>query len=106
LIYSVLHHERFDPGALTWEFPSSGPVSGSNQALPWIIFSRDRQQFFSQFPEWYIRLIVPQMPLRYLVSGGVATRNLSPVWSYGFWKWLEGGLGSNGMFAGFVLERK
>ena len=41
-IYPRLHHERYDPSAPTWEFPSSGPLSGSNQALPWIIFSRDR----------------------------------------------------------------
>jgi SAM-dependent methyltransferase len=105
-IYPLLHHERFDPAAAYWEFPSSGPVSDSNQALPWIIFSRDREQFFNEFPEFYIRLIRPQMALRYLVSGGLATRNLTPGWSYPFWKWLELGLGSNGMFAGIVLERK
>ncbi|MGD0005389.1 MAG: class I SAM-dependent methyltransferase [Anaerolineaceae bacterium] len=104
-IYPRLHHERFDPNAPTWEFPSSGPLSGSNQALPWIIFSRDREQFDSEFPEWQVRQVLPKMPLRYLVSGGLTTRNLVPAWSYGFWKWLEGGFGSNGMFVGIVLER-
>jgi len=107
-IYPLLHHERFDPGAPTWEFRSSGPLSGSNQALPWIIFSRDRQQFASEFPEWHIRQVLPQMPLRYLLSGGLTTRTLSQrgaAWSYDFCKWLEGGFGSNGMFAGIVLER-
>jgi SAM-dependent methyltransferase len=104
-IYPRLHHERYDPSAPTWEFPSSGPLSGSNQALPWIIFSRDRELFAREFPEWDVCQVLPQMPLRYLVSGGLTTRNLAPAWSYGFWKWLEGGFGSSGMFAGIVLER-
>jgi len=105
-IYSCLHHELFDPNAAIWEFPSSGPLSGSNQALPWIIFSRDRGQFAREFPEWHVRQVLPQMPLRYLVSGGLTTRNLVPAWTYGFWKWLERGFGRSGMFAGIVLEHK
>jgi SAM-dependent methyltransferase len=105
-IYPRLHHERFDPTAPTWEFPSSGPLSGSNQALPWIIFSRDRQQFEGEFPQWRVLQMQPQMPLRYLVSGGLTTRNLVPAWSYGLWKWLEGGFSSNGMFAGIVLVKR
>lgn len=104
-IYPRLHHERFDPLAQTWEFSTSGPLSGSNQALPWIIFVRDRAVFEREFPEWRIVEIRPIMPLRYLVSGGLSTRNLLPSWSYGFWKWAEGALKFGAMFACITLER-
>ena len=104
-VYPRLHHEPFDPSAKVWEFSTSGPVSGSNQALPWIIFERDRAVFEREFPEWRIVEIQPIMPLRYLVSGGLTTRNLFPGWSYGFWKWVEGGLPFAAMFAFIALER-
>jgi SAM-dependent methyltransferase len=104
-VYPRFHHERFDPLSPTWEFSTSGPLSGSNQALPWIIFVRDRAAFEREFPEWRIVEIQPVMPLRYLVSGGLTTRSLMPAWSFGFWKWLEGAVQSAGMFACITLER-
>src|SRR5215475_4545567 len=33
-----LHDEPFHPETRSWEPPSSGPLSGANGALPWIIF--------------------------------------------------------------------
>jgi SAM-dependent methyltransferase len=104
-IYQHLHHERFDPEAVSWEFPTSGPLSGSNQALPWIIFVRDRARFEREFTEWRIDEIKPGIPLRYLVSGGLTTRSLMPAWSYGFWSWLEKWMPTSPMFASIVLER-
>jgi SAM-dependent methyltransferase len=41
LIYTRLHHEPFNPEANEWEFPTSGPLSGANGALPYILFDRD-----------------------------------------------------------------
>jgi hypothetical protein len=41
-VYSRLHHEPFEPETPSWELPASGPLSGANDALPWIIFARDR----------------------------------------------------------------
>src|SRR4051812_34430393 len=35
LIYTRLHHEPFRPDAPDWSFPSTGPLSGANGALPW-----------------------------------------------------------------------
>jgi SAM-dependent methyltransferase len=109
LIYTNFHHERFRTETPHWEFPSTGPLSGANGALPWILFERDRAQFEREFPDWRIQSIRIQMPFRYLVSGGVSMRALTPSWSFGFWRALEGALQpwmrSLGMCAFIKLER-
>jgi SAM-dependent methyltransferase len=89
LIYGKLHHEPFLPAAREWEIPPSGPLSGANSALPWIIFERDRDRFEQEFPEWIIREIKLGMPFRYLLSGGVSLRNLMPGITFGVSRWLE-----------------
>jgi SAM-dependent methyltransferase len=88
-IYGRFHHEPFDPQRADWEFPLSGPLSGANGALPWIIFQRDREQFEREFPHWQIVSIRPVMPLRYLLSGGVSLRSLMPGITFGFWRGIE-----------------
>jgi SAM-dependent methyltransferase len=108
-VYSWLHHEPFDPEAPSWELPTSGPLSGANDALPWIIFARDRLKFEQQFPDWRIEQIKPMMPFRYLVSGGVSLRSLAPAWTFELWDQLENALGrwnnQLAMFAQIVLRR-
>ena len=89
LIYSKLHHEPFSPEAAEWSFPRSGPLSGANGALPWIIFERDRSRFEEEFPEWQIHTIKPFMPFRYLLSGGVSLRSFMPGWSFALWRNVE-----------------
>lgn len=109
LIYTRLHHEPFDPDAAAWEFPPSGPLSGANGALPWIIFQRDRDRLRVEFPEWRLDTITPSMPLCYLLSGGVSLRSLMPGWSFGLWRGVEGLLdpwaNDLAMFARIVLIR-
>jgi SAM-dependent methyltransferase len=90
LLYPVLHHEPFLPLAATWEFPRTGPLSGANGALPWIIFERDRTAFESAFPDFQIKRIQPSTPFAYLVSGGVSTRNLLPAWTHRCCRAVEG----------------
>ncbi|HZS06120.1 MAG TPA: class I SAM-dependent methyltransferase [Blastocatellia bacterium] len=109
LVYRNLHHEPFMPETIEWEFPSSGPLSGANGALPWIIFERDRKRFEREFPEWRIHSITPFMPFRYLVSGGVSLRSLMPGVAFGLARRLEQSLQSRmntwAMFAMITLER-
>lgn len=109
LVYGRLHQEPFLPASLTWEFPDSGPLSGANSAMPWIIFERDRSQFENEFPEWQIETIKPMMPFRYLVSGGVSMRNLMPGFTFGFWGMLEKALQFQmknlAMFAQIIIRR-
>jgi SAM-dependent methyltransferase len=108
LIYSRLHHEPFAPHAPEWDFPPSGPLSGANGALPWMLFVRDREQFRRAFPMWQIVQIRPMMPFRYLVSGGVSMRSLMPGWASGGWRmlehWLEPWADQLAMFCQIVLE--
>jgi SAM-dependent methyltransferase len=110
MIYSRLHHEPFEPQARQWNFPPSGPLSGANGALPWILFARDRERFGRDFPEWEIKLIEPMMPFRYLVSGGFSMRSIVPGWSFGGWRFLEKllapGMNFWAMFARIVLVKK
>lgn len=109
LVYTHLHHEPFRPDAPEWEFPSIGPLSGANGALPWIVFARDRERLAAEFPRWRLRSVTPLMPLRYLLSGGVSLRALMPGWSFGLWRGVEGLLepwmGQLAMFARIVLVR-
>lgn len=108
-VYTHLHHEPFDPESPIWEFPRTGPLSGANGALPWIVFGRDREQFEREFPMWQVRTVNPFMPFRYLISGGLSLRSLMPGWSFGFWRAWEDALGplrsTCAMFAFIVLER-
>jgi hypothetical protein len=108
IIYSKLHHEPFDPASLSWTLPPSGPLSGGNDALPWIIFQRDRELFMQQ-TNWRIKLIEETMPFRYLLSGGVSMRNLMPAWVIRPLTFLEksmspGLLNKTAMFAIVVLR--
>ena len=109
LVYGKLHHESLRPDATEWEFPSNGPLSSANGALPWMIFRRDRVTFEHEFPEWRVESIRPMMPLRYLLSGGMAMRGLMPPWTFGLWRFAEAGLsplmGLCAMFAQIVLVR-
>ncbi len=88
LIYDKLHHEPFDPLSPSWTLPQSGPLSGGNDALPWIIFQRDRERF-NQQSNWEVKLIKLMMPFRYLLSGGVSMRNLLPAWGNRPLRFLE-----------------
>jgi SAM-dependent methyltransferase len=88
-VYTRFHHEPFRPGAQDWSFPSTGPLSGANGALPWIIFARDRKKFEVEFPALSIQEIQPFLPFRYLLSGGVGMRSLTPGFTHPIWKGIE-----------------
>jgi SAM-dependent methyltransferase len=107
-VYQNLHHEPFNPEG-GWTIPSSGPLSGANGALPWILFERDRQLFVEKFPQWRIVKVTPMMPLAYLISGGVSMRSIMPGWAYrlvrAFEKLIPSVEKKSGMFAFIMLER-
>jgi SAM-dependent methyltransferase len=107
-VFQHLHHEPFNPGG-GWTIPPTGPLSGANGALPWILFERDRALFGEKFPQWRVASIQPMMPLAYLLSGGVSMRSLMPSWSYQWVRSMEklipGLDGKCGMFAFIVLDR-
>ncbi len=87
-IYMHFHHELFDPGA-GWTLDTTGPLSGGNGAMPWIVFCRDRKRYEQEFPGLRIVGIRRHTPLRYLLSGGFTLRQLVPSAGYQFFRLLE-----------------
>ncbi len=79
-LFKCLHEsEGFDPDVLNWESTScSGPASGANQALSYIVFSRDVIRFQQEFPEFELIIDRPHTHLLYILSGGVNFRQLAP----------------------------
>ena len=107
--YSFLHHESIKPDSKDWYFNSSGPLSGSNQALPWIVFSRDIERFQKNFPNLKIKKIQPMMPFRYIFSGGLSSWVGLPGFCYSvvkrFETLFERKMDKWGMFALIILEK-
>jgi hypothetical protein len=81
-IYTRFHHEPFNPSA-DWFVHGGGPLSDSNQALPWIVFERDRGLFEKKFSRLKIKNIRLHTPFRYLFSGGLSKAQLIPDFLFG-----------------------
>jgi SAM-dependent methyltransferase len=78
-VYGYIHHEPFDPAVTEWQLPPGGRLSGGNNALPWIVFVRDRARFERQHPRLRVEAVRPHSALSHLLSGGVTTRALAPL---------------------------
>ena len=87
-VHERFHNEAMAPEANEWAFPSSGPLSGANAALAWIVTVRDREKLEA---DWHLEVteVKPLMPFRYLASGGVSLRSLQPGWMYPIWTWID-----------------
>lgn len=77
-LYKNFHHEPFDETAQEWRVTGSGRLIGSNQALPWIIFWRDRALFEARYPQLEILETQPHTALAYALSGGLSWRSPLP----------------------------
>lgn len=108
-IYKNFHHEVFDPKA-GWRVKGKGRLSDANDALPWIIFVRDRKLFEQRFPNLKIVKIEPHTPFMYLLSGGLSKPQLIPNTLYKYACSVEDFLTPLnhylGMFVTIVLEKK
>jgi len=87
-IYKNFHHEPFIPEG-DWSIPSTGPLSGANGALPWIVFIRDNEIFRKKFPGLKIERLEYLNPFTYLFSGGVSRSQLLPDFTYSTIKLLD-----------------
>lgn len=76
LIYRYVHHEPFDPKVTAWQLAEGGRLSGGNDALPWIIFCRDRERFVSSFPMLSITSVRRHDMFTHMLSGGVTGPSL------------------------------
>ena len=104
------HHEPFVNDRPEWRLPSSGRLSVSNQAIPWMIFIRDRNRFEQRFPRLKVIRIKKHTPFRYFLSGGLSKRQMVPSFSSGTVKlieWLLNPLnGIIGSFMTVVIEKE
>jgi SAM-dependent methyltransferase len=89
-LYTTFHHEPFCPSVTEWEFAATGPSSGSNQALPWVVFHRDRPQFEREFPQLEFAHSEKHTWLRYVLSGGVTMRQMAPDFVFKPLRYVEG----------------
>lgn len=109
-VYTRFHPEPFRPESVEWGFPVSGPLSGANGAMPWMIFERDRERFATLFPEFSLVEKSPMMPFSYLLSGGVSMRALCPGFLYPVVRAVERLVqpleSSTAMFALVVVEKR
>ncbi len=110
LIYTTIHHEPFKPHAPEWHFSSTGPLSGANGALPWIIFKRDLSLFNNKYPLLKLKSFSPHTPFRYLLSGGLSRFKFVPGIMFSFvtaFEKLFTPLFSNlGMFQTIKIEKQ
>lgn len=71
--------EGFDPQYPSWETPVAGPMNGANQALSYIVFVRDRDEFRRRHPT--LEIVAEERCgnyVKYLLSGGLNFRQLCP----------------------------
>lgn len=78
IILKYFHHEPFNENSLQWSFQTTGPLSGANGALAWIIFFRDLKIFKQEFPQLSITYISIHTPLYYWLTGGLKKWSLIP----------------------------
>ena len=106
LVLRYLHHEPYRPDAPDWKFESSGPLSGANGALAWIVFHRDRGVFEKKYPRLRILACVYHTPLLYWLSGGLKAWSLVPGPMVGVVTWVEKVLLKNNASYGELHERR
>lgn len=88
-ILKYFHHEGFDSDSCNWKFDSSGPLSGANGALAWLVFKRDKSRFADLFPYLKIESVVTHTPFLYWLSGGLKNWSLVPAPLLPMLTWLD-----------------
>lgn len=107
-VHDRFHDEPMINDSPAWSFPASGPLSGANAALAWVVVERDRHRLESEW-EFDVLSAEPFMPFRYIVSGGVSLRSLQPGWMYPFWRFVDRlpmFRDRFAVFANIVIERR
>ncbi len=78
LVYLHGHHEPFDPERRDWRTDGAAAMTAANDALPWIVFCRDRARFEALFPAIEIARVRPHTIALYALSGGFSFRGFAP----------------------------
>jgi SAM-dependent methyltransferase len=79
LFRRLFRTETFNKDAASWDAEMSGPMTGANQALSYVVLFRDRETFEKMHPTLKIvRHELCSNYLKYLLSGGLNFRQLLP----------------------------
>ncbi len=89
LLYNKVHPEPFNENAQKWQLDSGGPMTGSNQALSFLLLKRDRVLFKNLFPNLKLVYQRPHGFIRYIATGGVWLNPLKPYFLFTILKGLE-----------------
>ena len=110
LIYKNFHYEPFDPTQKEWALERGGRMSMANDALPWIVFRRDREKFTREYPALKIVEVREFLPFSYILSGGVSMPQLLPNFLYPVVEWIERVIsifnGQLGLFMKIVVQKE
>jgi SAM-dependent methyltransferase len=87
--FSNFHAEPYVDDARDWDFAQSHAMMDSNQALSWIVFSRDRLEFERRFPTLEVESVHLLPWLGYLLSGGAVGKNLTPSFMVPIVRFME-----------------
>jgi SAM-dependent methyltransferase len=108
-IYKNFHYEGFDETISQWKIKGKGPLSDANNALPSVIFERDRDQYKKLFPHLELSVFTPHTPFLYLLSGGLKKNQFVPTGTFNWFKTFEKFLSplnkQLGMFVTIVLTK-
>jgi len=88
-LYKNVHPEPFDINVPNWNLKSSGPMSGSNQALSYILLKRDKEIFNKKFPQFEIIRLKRFGFIRYFCTGGIWLKQKLPDFCFKFLKAIE-----------------
>ena len=93
LLHRYVHKdEQFEPEAISWKTPEiMGPLSGANQALSYIVFERDHDDFQKKYGGRLeiVRREYCLNSFRYFLSGGLNFRQLLPSFCAPLLKGME-----------------
>lgn len=78
IIWKYFHHEKFEPKTMEWKVNGDDPLYSANGALPWIVFSRDKELFLKTYSSLFITSIRTHSFLTYILSGGFSYSQLIP----------------------------
>ena len=109
IIYKNFHYEGFDETISEWKIKGKGPLSDANNALPSVIFERDRSKYQKLFPNLNLTVFTPHTPFLYLLSGGLKKTQFVPSHTFNWFKYFEKFLSpfnkQIGMFVTIVLTK-
>jgi len=103
-VLKYFHHEGYDSKCSAWKFDSSGPLSGANGALAWLVFRRDAARFAGLFPKLRVERVVAHTPLLYWLAGGLKNWSLAPAPLLPAIIWLDALLNRFGDKVGSFLD--